>query len=160
MRRRWFTLLLAVTLLSMPTAAFAGSIEQADLFYAEGQKLLAAGEFKLALDKFTQAYTTYPLAKSVFGIASSFEGLGNLPRALDAYETFTQYEQTDEANNNTQDQCTKASRGFLHSEVFLKAELEGCRNTKGGAVEGCRQNSMCLDQGLYCTNLRAIVKVA
>jgi hypothetical protein len=75
-------------------------------------------------------------------------------------DCITQYEQTDEANNNTQDQCTKASRGFLHSEVFLKAELEGCRNTKGGAVEGCRQNSMCLDQGLYCTNLRAIVKVA
>jgi tetratricopeptide (TPR) repeat protein len=129
MRRRWFTLLLAVTLLSMPTAAFAGSIEQADLFYAEGQKLLAAGEFKLALDKFTQAYTTYPLAKSVFGIASSFEGLGNLPRALDAYETFTQYEQTDEVLKRVESETRKLKEklSLEYGEIFIFSSPGGAQ---------------------------------
>jgi len=129
MRRSWFALLLAVTLLSMPTAAIAGSIEQSEIFYAEGQKLLAAGEFKLALDKFTQAYTTYPLAKSVFGIASSYEGLGNLPRALDAYETFTQYEQTDEVLKRIEAETRKLKEklSLEYGEIFIFSSPAGAQ---------------------------------
>ena len=121
MRRSWFALLLAVALLALPTAAAAGSIEQSEIFHAEGQKLLAAGEYKLALDKFTQAYTTYPLAKSVFGIASAYEGLGNLPRALDAYETFTQYEQTDEVLGRVEAETRKlkAKLSLEYGEIFI-----------------------------------------
>jgi tetratricopeptide (TPR) repeat protein len=129
MHRSWFALLLAAALLTIPVAAKAGSIEQADMFAAEGQKLFAAGEYKLALEKYTQAYTTYPQSKSVFGIASCYEALGNLPRALDAYETFTQYEQTDEVLSRIESETRKLKEKLSqdYGEVFIFSSPGGAQ---------------------------------
>ena len=121
MMKRLFTSTLVLVCLAFPAVAQAGSIEQADMFDAEARKFFEAGDYQLALDKYTQAYSTYPQAKYVFGIAASYVKLGNLPRALDAYEMFTQYEPTPEVLKRVQAE-TVTLKGMLskeHGEVFV-----------------------------------------
>jgi tetratricopeptide (TPR) repeat protein len=112
-----------------PAAAQATSNEQAELHFNAGQKLFSAGEFALALDKFTLAYTTHPQAKYVFSIASCHESLGNLPRALDAYELFTQYEQTAEILKRVEQETRKLKEKLSveYGEVYIFSSPEGAQ---------------------------------
>ncbi len=75
-----------------PTTALAGPMEEADLLFGQGETLAGQGQWQEALNLYIQAYQTYPKATYVFKIASAYVKLGNLPRALDAYLIFNQYE--------------------------------------------------------------------
>jgi len=103
------------------TPAMAGSLEEADALYASAQKLFDEGKFQDALNLYTQAYSTYPNAKYVFGIASCYVKLENLPRALDAYEMFTQYEPTPEILKRVEEETHKIKELLSkeYGEVFV-----------------------------------------
>jgi tetratricopeptide (TPR) repeat protein len=121
MMKNLLTSALVLVCLVFPAVAHGGSIEEADMFHAQGKKLFEAGDYQLALDKYTQAYSTYPQAKYVFAIAAAYVKLGNLPRALDAYEMFTQYEPTPEVLARVQKE-TVTLKGLLsqeYGEVFV-----------------------------------------
>lgn len=119
--------LAAMLLLSGPT--LAGSIEEAERLSADAQVQFDAGDFQKALDLFTQAYSTFPKARYVFSIASCYEKLGNLPRALDAYEMFTQYEPTPEVLGRVEIE-TRKLKGLLaqeYGEVFIFSSPSGAQ---------------------------------
>jgi len=121
MIKKLFSGAVVIAFLAIPTLAFAGSIEEADMYAAEAKKLFDAAEYQLALDKYTQAYSTYPQAKYVFGIAGAYVKLGNLPRALDAYEMFTQYEPTPDILKRVQAETVKIKEMLSkqYGEVFV-----------------------------------------
>ncbi len=120
----------ALALVLMSSApALAGSVEDADKMAADAQAQFDAGEFQKALDLFTQAYSTFPKARYVFSIASCYEKLGNLPRALDAYEMFTQYEPTPDVLGRVESE-TKKLKGMLaqeYGEVFIFSSPTGAQ---------------------------------
>jgi tetratricopeptide (TPR) repeat protein len=92
---RTLTIALAMVLLAAaawPAAGLAGPMEEADLLFSQGETLAGQGQWQEALNLFVQAYQTYPKATYVFKIANAYVKLGNLPRALDAYLIFNQYE--------------------------------------------------------------------
>ena len=113
--------LMAVAVLGLPMTARAGSIEMADGLAASAKTLFESGKYQEALDLYTQAYSTYPTAKYVFGIAGCYVKLGNLPRALDAYEMFTQYEPTPEIMKRVETETKKIKNmlGKEYGEVFI-----------------------------------------
>jgi tetratricopeptide (TPR) repeat protein len=109
--------------------ALAGSIEEADGYFNQGQAAFDKGDYQGALDLFTKAYSTYPNAKYVFKIASCYEKLGNLPRALDAYEMFTQYDPTPEVLQRVEEE-TKRLKDKLaeeYAEVYVFTSPEGAQ---------------------------------
>jgi tetratricopeptide (TPR) repeat protein len=114
-------LFLVMATTAAPLYAQVDTLSQADTLAADAKKLFEAKDYKLALDKYTQAYSTYPQAKFVFGIASCYEALGNLPRALDAYEMFNQYEPTKEilARIDTEIKKLKNKLSLEYGEVFI-----------------------------------------
>ena len=83
---------LACSLVSAP--ASAGRIEKAALLFQQAETQAAQKSWQKALELYQEAYITYPKAEYVFKIARCHEKLGNLPMALEAYLTFTQYEQS------------------------------------------------------------------
>lgn len=115
------SLLAVAVILGMPMKANAGSIEMADGLAASAKTLFESGKYQEALDLYTQAYSTYPTAKYVFGIAGCYVKLGNLPRALDAYEMFTQYEPTPEIMKRVEAETVKIKNmlGQDYGEVFI-----------------------------------------
>ncbi|MBM4354288.1 MAG: tetratricopeptide repeat protein [Deltaproteobacteria bacterium] len=122
------TVAVAVMLL-VSAPAWAGSVEDAEKLAADAQVQFDAGQFQQALDLFTQAYSTFPKARYVFSIANCYEKLGNLPRALDAYEMFTQYEPTPEVLGRVESE-TKKLKGLLaqeHGEVFIFSSPSGAQ---------------------------------
>jgi tetratricopeptide (TPR) repeat protein len=121
MHRIMLALFLVMATTAAPLYAQVDTLSQADTLAADAKKLFEAKDYKLALDKYTQAYSTYPQAKFVFGIASCYEALGNLPRALDAYEMFNQYEPTKEilARIDTEIKKLKNKLSLEYGEVFI-----------------------------------------
>ncbi len=82
--------------------AMATSIEAADQLYAQGKQMADAGNCRDAINLYVKAYSTYPQARYVFGMAACYETLGDLPAALDAYEQFNQYEPSQEVLTRVQ----------------------------------------------------------
>ena len=96
---RTITIMLAAVLLlgaALPGSAQAAALEDADALFTRGEALAAQGNWKEALGLYIQAYQTYPKATYVFKIANAYVKLDNLPRALDAYLLFNQYEPSDQ----------------------------------------------------------------
>ena len=112
---RFAVAVVALSLCLSPLAAQAGSIEQADALAAQAKTKLDAADYQAALDLYTQAYSTYPQAKYVFSIATCYVKLEKLPRALDAYEMFTQYEPTPEILKRIEAE-TKKLKALLSQE--------------------------------------------
>jgi tetratricopeptide (TPR) repeat protein len=121
MRRAVIVLLFVSAVLGTGGAARAGSIEQAEQLSTQGKAQFEAGKFQEALDLYTKAYSTYPQAKYVFAIANCYVKLGNLPRALDAYEMFTQYEPTQDVLKQveTETQKLKTMLSGEYGEIFI-----------------------------------------
>lgn len=113
--------LVAAAFLFAAAPALAGSIEDAEAAFGNAGKLFEQGKYQDALNLYTQAYSTYPDAKYVFGIANCFVKLDNLPRALDAYEMFTQYEPTPDILRRVQEETAKIKDMLSkdYGEVFL-----------------------------------------
>jgi len=99
----------------------AGSIEQAEQLANQAKVKFDAGEYQQALDLYTEAYSTYPVAKYVFGIAGCYVKLDKLPRALDAYEMFTQYDSTPEILKRVERETEKLKEMLSkeYGEVFI-----------------------------------------
>jgi len=121
MRQAVVALMIVGAALLGPATVLAGSIETADQLHAQGKQLFDAGQYQQALDKFTLAYSTYPQAKYVFAIANCYVKLENLPRALDAYEMFTQYEATPDVLKKVEGETAKLKSMLSreYGEVFI-----------------------------------------
>lgn len=115
--------------LFIATATHAGSIEEAEQYYLKGKERFSAGAYQEALDLFTKAYSTYPKAQYVFSIASAYVKLNNLPRALDAYEMFTQYDPTPEVLERVQAETRKLKEMLSkeYGEVFIFSSPSGAQ---------------------------------
>ncbi|GEM_PF-4192815 len=118
---RRFSLLLASLFVLLPASAMAVSLEQAEKFYEDAKKLSDSGQHDQALELYVKAYSTYPQAKYVFGIAGAYVQLGNLPGALDAYEMFNQYDPTPEVLERVQAEIKKLKEMLSreYGEVYL-----------------------------------------
>ncbi|MBM4370336.1 MAG: PEGA domain-containing protein [Deltaproteobacteria bacterium] len=119
-------LTLAAVLLATAPAP-AGPLEDADALFAQAEAEAAAGRWQEALDGYLKAYQTYPKATYVFKIASAYERLGNLPRALDAYLVFNQYEPSEEVARRVEAEVKKLE-GQLRQEygkVFVSSSPQG-----------------------------------
>lgn len=117
-------LLLATTL---PGEALGGPIENADMLFSQGETLAGQGQWQEALNLYIQAYQTYPKAQYVFKIAATYVKLDNLPRALDAYLLFNQYEPSDEIGKRISAEVEKLE-GLLKQEygkVFVASSPKG-----------------------------------
>lgn len=147
---RWLSRFVFLTLLLVPLYAQAASLEDAERLFGEAQKLTDAGQHEQALGLYIQAYSTYPQAKYVFSIASSYVKLGNLPRALDAYEQFTQYDPTPEVLARVQEEARKIKELLSkeYGEVFVFSSPSGVQIIVG---EFSKQNT-------YVTPARRWVK--
>jgi len=128
MQRILQTAALAAALM-LVTPALAGSVEDAEKMAADAQVQFDAGDYQKALDLFTQAYSTFPKARYVFAIANCFEKLGNLPRALDSYEMFTQYEPTPEVLTRVEAETRKLKEllALEYGEVFIFSSPTGAQ---------------------------------
>jgi len=147
---RWLRCLALVSFLLVPLTAQAASLEEAERLYADAQKLTDAGQHEQALNLYIQAYSTYPQAKYVFSIASSYVQLGNLPRALDAYEQFNQYDPTPEVLQRVQAEVKKIKELLSkdYGEIFVFSSPSGVQIIVG---EISKQN-------IYATPARRWVK--
>lgn len=123
------TCLVAVLLLVVVAPVRAGSIETAEQHSAAARQLFDAGKYPEALDLYVKAYTTYPDAKYVFGIASCHVRLGNLPRALDAYEEYTQYDPTPDILKRVETETRKIKDMLAreYAEVFIFSSPPGAQ---------------------------------
>ncbi len=103
------------------------SQEKADVLYQQAQQLSSAGKYEAALPLFVQAYSTYPQAKYTFGIATCYEGLGDLPHALDAYEQFNQYEPNPEVLNRVKAEVKKIKDKLSkeYGEIYVFSSPSG-----------------------------------
>jgi len=119
----------AGSFLAFAAPASAGSVEEAEQLYAQGQQMFDSGKFQEALDLFTKAYSTYPKASYVFGIANCYVKLDNLPRALDAYEMFTQYDPTPDVLKTVEAETTKLKEMLSrdYGEVFIFSSPSGAQ---------------------------------
>lgn len=73
----------------VPSGAKADDdVAKVEKLYAEGATLFNSGRYEEALEKFTEAYRTYPAANLLFNIARSHEALGKVDLALDAFRRF------------------------------------------------------------------------
>ena len=123
------TMLAAVLLLgaALPGSAQAAALEDADALFTQGEALAAQGSWKEALNLYIQAYQTYPKATYVFKIATAYVKLDNLPRALDAYLLFNQYEPSDQVAKRIAAEVAKLE-GMLKQEygkVFVASSPRG-----------------------------------
>lgn len=127
---RTLTIALALVLLTaaaLPATAMAGPMEEAELLFGQGETLAGQGQWQEALNLFVQAYQTYPKATYVFKIANAYVKLGNLPRALDAYLIFNQYEPSEEVAKRISAEVEKLE-GLLKQEygkVFVASSPAG-----------------------------------
>ncbi len=127
---RTLTIVLATALLTtaaLPGTALGGAIEDADMLFSLGENLAGQGQWKEALNLYVKAYQTYPKATYVFKIAASYVKLGNLPRALDAYLLFNQYEPSEEIAKRIDAEVEKLE-GLLKQEygkVFVASSPPG-----------------------------------
>lgn len=113
--------IMVFTLILCSAPALAGSIEDAEAAFNQAQQLLDAGQPENALPLFVKAYSTYPQAKYVFGIATCYEKLGDLPKALEAYEVFTNYDPNPEVLKRVESEMARL-KGLLakdYGEVFV-----------------------------------------
>lgn len=119
----------AILLVSLTPAAQAGSIETAEQHFSSGKKLFESGKHSEALDLYIKAYTTYPDSKYVFGIASCHVKLGNLPRALDAYEEYTQYDPTPQILTRVEKETRQLKEMLAkeYAEVFIFSSPPGAQ---------------------------------
>lgn len=127
MLRTLRTMVMVVAVTALPCAALAGPIENADALFTEGEALAGQGQWQEALGLYIQAYQTYPKATYVFKIASAYVKLGNLPRALDAYLIFNQYEPSEEVARRITTEVEKLE-GMLKQEygkVFVASSPKG-----------------------------------
>ncbi|MFH1531817.1 MAG: tetratricopeptide repeat protein [Pseudomonadota bacterium] len=116
-----------LTAVALPGAVLGGPMENADMLFGQGEALAGQGQWQEALNLYVQAYQTYPKSKYVFKIASAYVKLGNLPRALDAYLLFNQYEPSDEVAKRIADEVEKLE-GMLKQEygkVFVASSPQG-----------------------------------
>jgi len=112
---------------ALPVDAQGGPLEDADALFSQGEVMAGQGLWQEALELYVQAYQTYPKAKYVFKIAGSYVKLGNLPRALDAYLLFNQYEPSAEVAKRIEAEIGKLE-GMLKQEygkVFVASSPEG-----------------------------------
>jgi tetratricopeptide (TPR) repeat protein len=119
------TLLLAILAGAAP--ARAGAIEDADALFAQAEAAATQGKWQEALDGYLKAYQTYPKATYVFKIAGAYVQLGNLPRALDAYLVFNQYEPSEEVARRVEAEVQKLE-GLLkqdYGKVFVASSPQG-----------------------------------
>jgi tetratricopeptide (TPR) repeat protein len=106
---------------------FAGPVERSEELFAAGQASAAKGDWPGALKGFLDAYQAYPRAAYVFRIAEAYEKLGELPRALEAYVLFNQYDPSPEERARV-DQEVKRLEDQLkatYAKVFLSSSPEG-----------------------------------
>jgi hypothetical protein len=102
-----FSLLVAAPLL-------AGPVERSEELFAAGEQSAAKGDWTTALKGFLDAYQAYPKAVYVFRIAEAYEKLGELPRALEAFVLFNQYDPSPEDK-------VRVDKEVLRIEALLKA---------------------------------------
>ena len=129
LRTLWslWTMAMLVAVTALPDAATAGPIEDADALFTQGETLAGQERWQEALGFYIQAYQIYPKATYVFKIASAYVKLGNLPRALDAYLIFNQYEPSEEVARRITTEVEKLE-GLLKEEygkVFVASSPKG-----------------------------------
>jgi len=111
---------------AQPAQANTGKLsakERAKIAFRQGSQAFSKERWAEALDRFEEAYQAYPLPLMIFNIASTYERLGDLPKALERYEAFiaTGKDDGDAAAR------VKAIKGQLEawSELRLSSEPSG-----------------------------------
>lgn len=118
---------LFVFVLCCCTPAWAGPIETSEAIFAQAEKKAAAGDWNGALAQYIEAYQAYPKALYVFRIAASYEKTGDLPKALEAYVLFNQYDPSAEEKARVEAEISRIegvlTRDF--SKLFISSSPEG-----------------------------------
>lgn len=111
------SIVLAATL-APSQAADPAAVKQAERLYAEAMILYKAGNYAAAAEKFESAYAYYPEPSLLYNLAKSYEGAGDVERALDRYRRYSDHP------NSTAKLRVKASERIRLLESAVAASKE------------------------------------